>query len=84
MITFAPGPSKVFDALPHYLQDAYAQGILSANHRSSVFMDLYRDTEQLFREKLQLPADFTLLFTSSATESWEIISQSLVEQSSYH
>ena len=84
MITFAPGPSKVYDALPQYLQDAYAQGILSANHRSAVFMDLYRDTEQLFREKLQLPADFTLLFTSSATESWEIISQSLVEQSSYH
>jgi len=84
MITFAPGPSKVYDSLPQYLQDAYAQGILSANHRSAVFMDLYRDTEQLFREKLQLPADFTLLFTSSATESWEIISQSLVEHSSYH
>ena len=84
MITFAPGPSKVYDALPQYLQDAYAQGILSANHRSAVFMNLYRETEQLFREKLQLPADFTLLFTSSATESWEIISQSLVEQSSYH
>jgi len=84
MITFAPGPSKVYDALPQYLQDAYAQGILSANHRSAVFMDLYRDTEQLFREKLNLPADYTLLFTSSATESWEIISQSLVEQSSYH
>jgi phosphoserine aminotransferase len=84
MITFAPGPSKVYDALPQYLQDAYAQGILSANHRSAVFMNLYRDTEQLFREKLQVPADFTLLFTSSATESWEIISQSLVEQSSYH
>jgi phosphoserine aminotransferase len=33
---------------------------------------------------LQVPADFTLLFTSSATESWEIISQSLVEHSSYH
>lgn len=84
MITFAPGPSKVYDALPMYLQDAYAKGILSANHRSAVFMDLYRETEQLFRDKLQVPADFTLLFTSSATESWEIISQSLVEHSSYH
>jgi phosphoserine aminotransferase len=84
MITFAPGPSKVYDALPKYLQDAYAKGILSANHRSAVFMDLYRETEQLFRDKLQVPADFTLLFTSSATESWEIISQSLVEHSSYH
>jgi phosphoserine aminotransferase len=84
MITFAPGPSKVYDALPQYLQDACAEGILSANHRSAVFMNLYRETEQLFREKLNLPADYTLLFTSSATESWEIISQSLVEQSSYH
>lgn len=84
MITFAPGPSKVYDALPQYLQDAYAQGILSANHRSGAFMKLYQDTEQLFRDKLQLPEDFTLLFTSSATESWEIISQSLVAHSSYH
>lgn len=84
MITFAPGPSKVYDALPQYLQDACAEGILSANHRSAVFMNLYRETEQLFREKLNLPADYTLLFTSSATESWEIISQSLVEQASYH
>lgn len=84
MITFAPGPSKVYDALPQYLQEAYTQGILSANHRSGAFMNLYRDTEQLFRDKLQLPEDFTLLFTSSATESWEIISQSLVAHSSYH
>jgi phosphoserine aminotransferase len=84
MITFAPGPSKVYDALPNYLLEAYAQGILSANHRSRAFMKLYQETEQLFRDKLGLPEDFTLLFTSSATESWEIISQSLVEQSSYH
>ena len=84
MITFAPGPSKVYDALPQYLQEAYTQGILSANHRSSVFMNLYRETEQLFRDKLQLPEDFKLLFTSSATENWEIISQSLVAHSSHH
>lgn len=84
MITFAPGPSKVYDALPQYLQEAYSEGILSANHRSGAFMNLYRATEQLFRDKLQLPEDFTLLFTSSATESWEIISQSLVAHSSYH
>lgn len=84
MITFAPGPSKVYDALPQYLHDAYAQGILSANHRSGVFMNLYRETERLFQEKLNLPADFTLLFTSSATENWELISQSLVERCSYH
>lgn len=84
MITFAPGPSKVYDALPRYMQDAYQEGILSANHRSSGFMNLYRDTEQLMREKLHMPADYKLLFTSSATENWEIISQSIVEKASFH
>ncbi len=84
MITFAPGPSKVYDALTKYLQDAYQEGILSANHRSSGFMNLYRETEQLMREKLHMPDDYKLLFTSSATENWEIISQSIVENASFH
>ncbi|MBN7809355.1 alanine--glyoxylate aminotransferase family protein [Algoriphagus sp. H41] len=84
MITFAPGPSKVYDALPQYMQDAYQQGILSANHRSSVFMNLYQETEKLMREKLHMPEDYKLLFTSSATENWEIITQSIVEKASFH
>ncbi|GMQ28768.1 aminotransferase class V-fold PLP-dependent enzyme [Algoriphagus confluentis] len=84
MITFAPGPSKVYDALPRYMQDAFEQGILSANHRSSAFMRLYQETEQLMREKLHMPDDYRLLFTSSATENWEIISQSVVENASFH
>jgi len=84
MITFAPGPSKVYDSLPIYLNDAYQEGMLSANHRSSAFMKLYQETEQLMRSKLHMPEDYTLLFTSSATENWEIISQSIVEQASFH
>jgi phosphoserine aminotransferase len=84
MITFAPGPSKVYDALPHYMQDAYNQGILSANHRSGPFMLLYQETEQLMRERLHMPEEYKLLFTSSATENWEIISQSIVERASFH
>ena len=83
-ITFAPGPSKVYDALPDYFHDAYQQGILSANHRSGVFMDMYKETERLFKEKLSVPSDYRLLFTSSATENWEIITQSLVQDSSFH
>jgi phosphoserine aminotransferase len=84
MLTFAPGPSKVYDALPTYLQDACATGILSANHRSAAFMNLYQQTEALMREKLHMPQDYKLLFTSSSTENWEIISQSIVESASFH
>ena len=84
MISFSPGPSKVHDRLPFYLKDAYDQGILSANHRSATFMHLYQGTEELIKEKLDIPTDYKLLFTSSATENWEIIAQSVVEKSSYH
>ncbi len=84
MFTFAPGPSKVYDSLPIYLNDAYQEGILSANHRSSAFMKLYQETEQLMRTKLHMPDDYKLLFTSSSTENWEIVSQSIVERASFH
>jgi phosphoserine aminotransferase len=84
MTSFSPGPSKVYDQLAVYLQDAFDQGILSVNHRSSVFMHLYQETEELLKEKLDIPENYKLLFTSSATENWEIITQSIVERSSYH
>ncbi|GGF47484.1 aminotransferase class V-fold PLP-dependent enzyme [Echinicola rosea] len=84
MITFAPGPSKVYDQLAQYLQDAFDQGIMSANHRSATFMNLYQETETLIKEKLHVPEDYKLLFTSSATENWEIIAQSIVQSASFH
>ncbi len=84
MISFSPGPSKVYDQLPVYMKEAYEQGILSASHRSATFMNLYQETETLFKEKLHVPEDYKLLFTSSATENWEIIAQSIVEKASFH
>lgn len=83
-LTFSPGPSKVYDRLPSYLQEAFDLGILSANHRSAMFMDLYKEIETLMQEKLGMPQGYKLLFTSSATENWEILSQSLVQSASYH
>lgn len=78
MISFYPGPSKVWDALPQYMHDAWQQGILSINHRSPEFVEISRETLRLLHEKLQIPADYTILFTSSATECWEIIAQSVL------
>lgn len=84
MLTFAPGPSKVYDSLPKYMQDAYNEGVLNANHRSAAFMNLYQETENLIKEKLHVPEGYKLFFTSSATENWEIINQSIVQAASYH
>ena len=84
MITFYPGPSKVYPQVEWYLVDAYQCGILSANHRSDVFMKMLEQTISRLKDKLNVPSDYEVYFVSSATECWEIISQSLVGKSSFH
>jgi phosphoserine aminotransferase len=66
------------------MQEAYEQGILSVNHRSSVFMDVCRKAIGLLKAKLAIPDEYSVMFVSSATESWEIIAQSLVAKQSHH
>lgn len=84
MISFYPGPSRIYDTVPTYVQDAAKAGIMSINHRSDEFVTISRQTISLLRRKLQIPDTYTILFTSSATECWEIIAQSLSTGTSYH
>ena len=84
MITFYPGPSKIYPQVEHYLQDAYRSGVLSVNHRSDVFMEMMKGTIENIKTKLDIPADYEVYFVSSATECWEIIAQSLFTHSSLH
>lgn len=83
-MTFYPGPSKVYPQVAQYLQDAYAEGILSINHRSEECMKITRGAMEGLHQKLNIPADYHVYFISSATEAWEIISQSLTRQKSIH
>jgi phosphoserine aminotransferase len=78
MISFYPGPSKVWDSLPLYLQEAWQEGLLSVNHRSPEFVKVSREAIRLLHDKMQIPEDYTIFFTSSATECWEIIAQSVL------
>ena len=84
MPTFYPGPSKVYPQVPQYVQEAYDTGVLGINHRSPEFVAISARAIQLVKEKLRVPNDYTVFYTSSATECWEIISQSLVTHTSYH
>jgi phosphoserine aminotransferase len=83
-LTFYPGPSKLYPSVGNYLTEGYQSGILSMNHRSGAFMELLSQTLAVVRAKLDIPADYEIYFTSSATECWEIIAQSLVEKLSLH
>jgi phosphoserine aminotransferase len=83
-MTFYPGPSKIYPQVANYLQEAFAEGILSVNHRSQEGMEIIRGAIEGLHEKLNIPDDYQVYFISSATEAWEIISQSLTREKSLH
>lgn len=84
MISFYPGPSRVHDEIPRYVKDAAKLGIMSINHRSESFVRMSEQTIRLLKSKLGIPKNYMVFFTSSATECWEIIAQSLITDKSYH
>lgn len=84
MITFYPGPAKVYESIPKLVKKAYKKGILSINHRSPEFQEIYKKAVALLKKKLKIPDDYEVYFTSSATECWEIIAQSLIRKKSLH
>ncbi|MCS6820508.1 MAG: aminotransferase class V-fold PLP-dependent enzyme [Microscillaceae bacterium] len=75
-ITFYPGPAKIYPQIAQFWYEAYQEGILSINHRSSEFEQIYQKVVVGFRQKLNLPSNYHLFFVSSATECWQIIAQS--------
>lgn len=83
-ISFYPGPSRVYSQVPEYILDAYSEGILSTNHRSEMFMSMIADLKTILKKRLDIPSDYTIVFTSSATECWEIVAQSLTIKKSQH
>lgn len=84
MISFYPGPSRVHDEIPQYVKDAARLGIMSINHRSEEFVAISKKTITLLKQRLSVPKNYTVFFTSSATECWEVIAQSWVVDKSYH
>ncbi len=83
-ITFYPGPSKVYPHVHQWLQDAYNNGVLSLNHRSSACMDITKKAVMGLHEKLNIPQDYKIFFVSSATEGWALVQQSLPDLPQYH
>ncbi|CCH01695.1 aminotransferase class V [Fibrella aestuarina BUZ 2] len=84
MITFYPGPSKIYPQVAAWAAEACTSGIVSMNHRSPEFMAVTEGAMRGVRDKLNVPEGYHLAFVSSATECWEIVAQSLTAQTSLH
>ncbi|AWV98862.1 aminotransferase class V-fold PLP-dependent enzyme [Arcticibacterium luteifluviistationis] len=77
-MNFYPGPSKIYPSVKSFMSEAFDSGILEKNHRSDSFMEMLKETIDLFKTKMAIPSDYEVYFTSSATECWEIVAQSVL------
>lgn len=81
---FTPGPSQLYFTVEDHARKAFKEQIPSLSHRSKQFEDISRNATEGLRTLLNIPANFSIVFTGSATEIWERIIQNLTEQTSHH
>lgn len=81
---FYPGPSQVHAELPEWVVEGLHNQVAGINHRSIWFMEMYEEIRHFFRLHHHLPKGYEVLFVSSATEVWQILSQSWVKKHATH
>lgn len=83
-VNFTPGPSQLYFTVADHVRQAFRDGIPSISHRSKQFEQISKETTDGLRELLNVPTNYHIFFTGSATEIWERIFQNLVEETSFH
>lgn len=83
-INFTPGPSQLYFTVEGHVRKAFRVGIPSLSHRSKAFEAISKEATDGLRELLNVPSNYHIVFTGSATEIWERIIQNLVENHSHH
>ncbi len=83
-IQFSPGPSQLYFTVEDHIRNALRNDVASLSHRSKAFEKIYQSTADGLKALLGVPAEWNVLFTSSATEIWERIIENLVDEKSHH
>ncbi|UXX78547.1 aminotransferase class V-fold PLP-dependent enzyme [Reichenbachiella carrageenanivorans] len=83
-IFFTPGPSGLYFTAEQHIKNALNENIPSISHRSKSYVKMHQETTEALTELLQLPDNFTIGFTSSATEIWDRMSENLIANRSLH
>lgn len=83
-INFTPGPSQLYVTTESHVKTAFKTGVPSISHRSKEFESFYAEAVNGLKELFQIPNNFYIVFTASATEIWERSIQSLVVNESLH
>ncbi len=85
MVTFfTPGPAQLYPTFEKHLRTFLDNQLGSVSHRSQVYRDLHAFTVSQLRTLLKVPETHAVLFLGSASEIWERILLSTVEEHSFH
>lgn len=79
-----PGPSELYFTVSDHVRTALKEDICSISHRSKAFEAVFAHAVNGVRSLLDVPEDYHIVFTSSATEIWERVIQNAVVEESFH
>ena len=77
-IFFTPGPSQLYPTVSQHLQNATREQIGSISHRGKKFQMIFQEMKESLIDVLNIPPNYEIFLTSSATEIWERIIQNLI------
>lgn len=83
-IFFTPGPAELYFTVPEHIRQALQQQIPSISHRSKTFEGIFEEAVTHLKALLNIPDEYHIFFTGSATEIWERIIENCVEKKSFH
>lgn len=81
---FTVGPSKLYHGVSDFIKQSLDEGVGEISHRSKKFTDISKDTIENFISFFNIPKEYKVFYTYSATEGMEIITRSSVTNKSYH
>lgn len=84
MITFNPGPSQIAPETKDDIHLALEQHLLQISHRSPQFSEISERAVEGLRKYFNVPADYKIFYTTSATESMTISLSNCCENKSFH
>lgn len=74
---FNVGPSSLFPGVAEYLKQSIDSGRLIIPHRSPEFSHICKTTDQAMRDFFEIPEEYKIFYTYSATEGMEIVLRSI-------
>jgi len=83
-ITFNVGPSQISDNTKKDIQTSWENKFLEISHRSPKFSEISQKTIFELRKYLEIPEDYKIFYTTSATEAMCLAIQNLVEKNVFH